>query len=268
MLDARLPVGVQVVGYDTGARTAESDATPALSVARDGRIEREPLERGRRLAYTLGERRCAGAVDGLEHVACHRPAAPHCALHRSTWICAKCTGTCLKAEMDCYQAHAIYLAAFAPDTFKVGVTKLPRLRTRLREQGADRGAHVRTVSNGRIARELEAGVAAQEPSVSDRIRVPTKIAGMGRSVDGEAWKRLLADFDVLETFTFEYGLGLDAAPVAETLATGTVVGTKGRVLVLERGGDRYAVDMRDLVGYELHRGTSSRKLQSSLGSFG
>jgi hypothetical protein len=52
------------------------------------------------------------------------------------------------------------------------------------------------------------------------------------------------------------------------LASGTVLGTKGRVLVLERDGGRFAVDMRDLVGYELEAGTSSRELQSSLGAFG
>jgi hypothetical protein len=39
-------------------------------------------------------------------------------------------------------------------------------------------------------------------------------------------------------------------------------------LVLERDGGRFAVDMRDLVGYELEAGTSSRELQSSLGAFG
>ena len=56
--------------------------------------------------------------------------------------------------------------------------------------------------------------------------------------------------------------------VAETLASGAVCGTKGRVLVLEREGGTYAVDMRRLVGYELQEGSSSRELQSSLGAFG
>lgn len=262
---------MQVVGYEPERATDECDApsVPALLVARDGRVEREPLVAGRELTYTLGERRCAGVTDGHEHTTCDRPKAPYCDVHHSTWVCAKCTGTCLKAEMDCFQTHAVYLAAFAPNTFKVGVTKLPRLVTRLREQGADCGAHIYTVSDGRIAREIEADLAA-EPTLglSDRVRVPTKIQGMGRSVDDGAWNRLLVEFDALETFSFDYGLGLDAAPVAETLASGTVVGTKGRVLVLERGGDRYAVDLRDLLGYELHRGTPSRELQSSLGSFG
>jgi hypothetical protein len=167
--------------------------------------------------------------------------------------------------MDCVDDHAIYLAAFAPETFKVGVTKAYRLETRLREQGADRGAHVRTVENGRIAREIEAELATGIP---DRVRVPAKLAGLDRSVDDAAWAALLDDFDPIETFAFDYGLGLAERPVAETLATGRVRGTKGRLLVLDHGGSTYAVDMRELVGYEVIEGDTDRRLQSSLGAFG
>ena len=255
---------VQVVGYDTGEGC---DREPALYVARNGAVEPEPLPPGRELAYTLGERRCAGAVDGTDHAACENSTAPYCDRHRSTWVCAKCTGTCLKAEMDCHQEHAVYLAAFAPATFKVGVTKLARLRTRLREQGADRGALLRTVANGRIAREIEAELAAETP-LPDAVRVATKVEGMGRSVDEAAWEQLLGSFEIRERFDLEYGLDLERAPVAETLASGAVRGTKGRVLVLERAGGTFAVDMRRLVGYELLEGSSSRELQSSLGAFG
>nr|WP_304449470.1 DUF2797 domain-containing protein [Halomarina sp. PSRA2] len=234
------------------------------SDAADGGVERVPLARGADLAFSLGERHCAGALTADGHVACDAPAAPYCEAHRSTWVCARCTGTCLKDEMDCYQEHAVYLAAFAPATFKVGVTRLERLETRLREQGADRGAHVHTVSNGRIARELEADIARD---VTDRVRVPTKVAGLHRRVDDEAWAALLADFDVAERFEFDYGLALADQPVPETLATGRVRGTKGRLLVLERETGTYAVDLRDLVGYELRDGASDRELQSSLASF-
>ena len=255
---------VQVVGYDTGEG---GDREPALLVAREGIVEREPLPAGRDLSYTLGERRCAGAVDGTDHAACENSTAPYCDRHRSTWVCAKCTGTCLKAEMDCHTEHAVYLAAFAPARFKVGVTKLARLRTRLREQGADRGALLRTVADGRVAREMEAELAAETP-LPDAVRVARKVEGMGHGVDETAWERLLAGFDVAERFDLEYGLDLERAPVAETLASGAVRGTKGRVLVLERESGTYAVDMRRLVGYELREGSSSRELQSSLGAFG
>jgi hypothetical protein len=57
-------------------------------------------------------------------------------------------------------------------------------------------------------------------------------------------------------------------PVPETVAAGTVCGTKGRLLVVERSGTTYAVDLRDLVGYEVSRGRGERDLQASLGAFG
>jgi hypothetical protein len=249
---------VQVVGYDTVSATL-------LVSDDDGAVETVALDSGTRLSWSLGDRHCAGTVYEDEHIACPNPETPYCPEHQSTWVCARCTGTCLKDEMDCYDDHAVYLAAFAPAAFKVGVTKAWRLETRLREQGADRGAHLFTVSNGRIAREREAELATD---LSDFVRVDTKRAGLGAPFDGAAWEALLADFDVTDTFSFDYGLDLTERPVAETIATGTVRGTKGRLLVLDHANTTYAVDVRDLVGYELTEGGTTRELQSSLGAFG
>ncbi|SIR09003.1 Protein of unknown function [Haladaptatus litoreus] len=252
---------MQIVGYDTGA---SGDGAPALLVSDEDSLSREELSVGSELEYTLGRRHCAGTFDGSVHVPCTRPGAPYCDAHTSTWICARCTGTCLKDEMDCYEPHAIYLAAFAPTTFKVGVTREWRLETRLKEQGADRAVHLQTVKDGRIARQLEAEIAEE---FTDRVRVPTKIRDLNRTVDESTWNDALSAFDPIASFDFDYGFELDSAPVHETLASGTVVGTQGRVLVLERGGTAYATDMRDLVGYELEAGTTERSLQASLGTF-
>ena len=252
---------MQIVGY----RRQSSDRPAAILVADDGRIEAVPLERGDELHYALGPRRCAGVIDGDRHVPCDAADAPHCDAHRDTWVCARCTGTCLKDEMDCYQEHAVYLAAFAPATFKVGVTRSERLETRLVEQGADRGAHVHTVSNGRIAREIEAELATD---IGDSVRTTAKIESLHREVDDDAWEDLLADHDVIDRFTFEYGLALDDRPIRETIASGTVRGAQGRLLALDRSGSTYAVDVRDLVGHEVSIGSPDRDLQSTLGTFG
>ena len=56
--------------------------------------------------------------------------------------------------------------------------------------------------------------------------------------------------------------------MSETIATGTVRGTQGRLLVLDNAGSTYAVDMRQLVGYDVREGGTDRDLQSSLGAFG
>jgi hypothetical protein len=247
---------VQIVGYQ---RTPS-----ALVLANDGSVETVSLEPGTDLVYTLSERHCAGSLTNGEHIACKNDAAPYCAAHTTSWVCARCTGTCLKDEMDCYDDHAVYLAAFAPNTFKVGVTRLERLSTRLREQGADRAAHIHTVPNGRIAREIESEIADE---ITDRVRVPTKIAGIHQTVNEEAWNELLTEHEPIEICAFDYGLDLNRQPVPETLATGTVRGTKGRILVLDRSEGTYAVDMRDLVGYELIEQASERNVQSTLTTF-
>jgi hypothetical protein len=248
------------VGYDVAV-----EEPAGLVLSGDGGVERESLAPGREPAYSLGDRHCAGTFDGDVHTRCERAGAPYCDQHTDRWPCARCTGECSLPLDSCREEHAIYLAAFAPSTFKVGVTRSWRLDRRLREQGADRAAHLRTVADGRVARQIEADIAVD---IGDRVRVPTKIDGLHRQVDETAWEALLADYDPVETFDFEYGLDLSERPVVETLLSGTVRGTKGRVLVIEKGGTTYAVDMRDLVGHEVTAGDVDRDRQSSLGAFG
>src|SRR5699024_7069431 len=100
--------------------------------------------------------------------------------------------------------HAIYLAGFSPDLFKVGVTRSWRLEIRLREQGADRAAHVSTVPDGRIARERESEISTDH-GITERVRVATKIRGLAAPFDESAWQRLLERFEVIERFDFDYG---------------------------------------------------------------
>jgi hypothetical protein len=161
----------------------------------------------------------------------------------------------------------VYLAALAPDLFKVGITKSWRLSTRLREQGADRAAHVFTVADGAIARQVEQDV-DEDPRLTQQIQVSQKLPGLHRDVDEQMWTQLLEDFTVHNRFVFDYGLNLANQPVPETMLSGTVRGVQGRVLVLERAETMYAVDMRDMVGHEVSEGAQERELQSSLGSWG
>jgi hypothetical protein len=245
---------VQIVGYETVP-------DPALLLAEDGEVTRLALSPGTELDYSLGERHCAGVVQNDRHDACPNPGAPYCETHTVPWSVAN------NADSD--EEHVVYLAAFAPDVFKVGVTRTWRLETRLREQGADRGARAFTVADGRIARQLESDL-NEDDRLTEWVRVPAKVAGLHREVDERAWSALLSEFDVGEDgrFAFDYGLALDDQPVPETLLAGEVRGVKGRVLVIERVGTTYAVDIRDLVGHELEEEREERDLQSSLGAFG
>ena len=253
---------MQIVGYET-APVGEEDS-PALLLAEDGELTRTPLTPRTELQYSLGDRFCAGTTENGEHFPCSNESAPYCDQHTSRWACARCTGDCSMPLETCHEEHAIYLAAFAPATFKVGVTRSWRLETRLREQGADRAAHLRTVANGRVARRIEAEIAAD---IGDRVRVPTKIHGLHESVDTERWEQLCTDYEPIEEFSFAYDFSLSERPMAETIASGTVRGTQGRVLILDRAGSTYAVNLRDLVGYEVTEGGTDRALQSSFAAF-
>ena len=247
-----VPGPVQVVGY-------ESVPDPALLLAENGEVTRLALDREVELDYSLDERHCAGTLQDGRHDACPNAGSPYCEVHTVPWSVAN------NADSD--EEHVVYLAAFAPDTFKVGVTRSWRLETRLREQGADRGARAFTVADGRVAREVESDLNGDD-RLTEWVRVPTKIRGFHREVDEPAWTALLGEFDVVDRFAFDYDLGLADQPVPETLLAGVVRGVKGRVLVVERAGTIYAVDLRDLVGYELTEGREGRDLQSSLGAFG
>ncbi|MFT4946978.1 MAG: hypothetical protein ACI8TL_001216 [Natronomonas sp.] len=254
---------MQIVGYETAP---VSDGEAKLLIAENSDVRTEGLAVGTDLSYRLGRRHCGGTIEYETngHTSCDREQAPYCDRHTSRWACARCTGDCDLPLESCREEHAIYLAAFAPETFKVGVTRSWRLETRLREQGADRAAHVRTVEDGRIARQIEAEIATE---IGDRVRVPTKRRGLHRSVDSDRWGDVLGGYDPIRTYEFEYGLDLSARPMSETIAAGTVRGTQGRLLVLDREGSTYAVDLRDLVGYELTAGKTDRALQSSFSAF-
>ncbi|MDR5657041.1 DUF2797 domain-containing protein [Halodesulfurarchaeum sp. HSR-GB] len=251
---------MQVVGYEPGTPTAPA----ALELATDGTVSTLELTRGKTLDYGLGERHCAGATDGTDHHACARPTAPYCDIHSTTWACATCRGNCGMPLETCHEEHVVYLAAFEPATFKVGVTRSWRFERRLAEQGARRGVQIKTVENGRIARQIEADLAAEVP---DRIPVEWKIDGLAQTLDHAAWESVIESHTIEEAVEFDWGLDLSTRPITATMAAGTVRGTRGRVLVLERGESTYAIDLRDLVGFELQDDAAESERQASLGAF-
>lgn len=237
---------MRVVGYDS--------LEPALLVAPGP--ARTPL-RGRIELYP-GERRCAGAFDDGEHAPCDAPVenSPFCRHHTEWSPCAACRGECLKDEMDCLQPHVVYLALFAPDVLKVGVTRRGRFRRRLREQGADAGEILAVLPDGREARRIEAAA-----PYSDRVNIEEKARGLHLEPESELLSEARIEFDYLEESLGSRPIRLGPGdPVV-----GEMVGVKGRLLVLESGGTPYAVDLMDLVGFELDG--AAAPVQSSLNRF-
>lgn len=259
---------MQIVGYDASNPTT-NPPEPAVVYLADtaGSIELLELSPGTTLSYSLETRHCAGSIeeDGV-HTRCENPAAPYCTQHETVWQCAICRGDCSKPLPACDEPHAIYLAAFAPDIFKVGVTREWRLVERLTEQGADRGVLLNTVSDGRIARQRERELSSTTDLI-ERVRADRKREGFAADVDESAWSSVVEQFSTHRQFTFDYGVSAQHEPLSDVLLHGDVQATKGRFILLDVDGTEYAVDMKNLLGWELQQAEPDTVHQSSFGTF-
>ena len=138
---------------------------------------------------------------------------------------------------------------------------MSRLITRLKEQGARKAAHIETVSNGRTARQIERGIADK---IKDRVISKEKINGIGQYVSEKEWNTIIADYKTVKTFDLEYGFELEYPPIPAVILSGEIIGIEGRFLILKISNDNYAVDLRDLIGYEIEEGNQEISLQTSL----
>lgn len=236
---------MRVVGYDSLAEELVVAPGP----------ERVPLEG--ELELLPGERRCPGALRDGEWVGCGElvGSGAFCPEHSDWSPCAACRGECLKEEKDCFEAHVLYLALFAPDVVKVGVTKRDRFERRMREQGADAGRVLAVFPDGESARRAEA-------AAPHRDAVPT--AEKMRSLHREPDPELLRDgFEEFRYFARPPVRPVRLGPGDPVV--GGVVGVKGRVLVVENKDVFYGVDLRDLVGFSLDG--SGSPVQSAFSAF-
>ncbi len=263
---------MQIVGYESGLEGLEYDIInglenkpepPSLLIGNKNKVEKIHLVQGETIDYSLKDRHCAGRISEGAHEYCRNEKSPYCENHISDWVCARCTGNCNLPIPNCKETHAVYIAAFSPSIFKVGVTRMPRLITRLREQGARKAAHIETVSDGRTARQIERKIAS---GMKDRVIAKEKLNGLGQNVNRKKWEVVMSEFKSAKIFNFDYGFELDYPPIPAKILTGKIVGVEGRFLVLKIAKDNYAVDLRGITGCEIEKGNEKREisLQSSL----
>lgn len=127
----------------------------------------------------IGKKFCTGFYkDGMYHpcpnkleiVSGHQ--CNECKLNDDFFYCMQCDGTrCINEKMrqECINRnYYIYLAAFGP-VLKVGVSFERRLQERLVEQGADFGAKVCFIKDGKSVRTIEQRI-KNELGIVDRLR--------------------------------------------------------------------------------------------------
>ncbi|MGA3359458.1 MAG: DUF2797 domain-containing protein [Halobacteriota archaeon] len=200
----------------------------------------ELLPLAHNLSLGVGRRTCIGRWQAGVYHPCDSVEIPACGSCREFNACAICTGTCLKDEKTCLEEHAVYIAMFRPDIFKIGVTKASRLTDRLRRR-RERELQKRYGINGTVRH-------------SQKMHVDTEL-------DWTAWEAMKAKMDVHDEIKLRYfdlPLWMRPLPVKDMLL-GRVIGVKGRLVVLEKDGTLYGFDLNHILGAEIFPIRSSKR---------
>ena len=213
------------------------------------------------LSLGIGRRTCIGTWQAGVYRPCDSEEVPVCGSCQQFNACAICTGTCLKDEKTCLEEHAVYVAMFRPDIFKIGVTKASRLDDRLREQGADVAAVADYVADGELARRCEREL-QKRYGIKGTVRHSQKML-VDTELDWAAWDAMKAKMDIDDETKLRYfDLPLWMRPLqVKDMLLGRVIGVKGRLVVLEKDATLYGFDLNDILGAEvLPIGSSKRQI--------
>lgn len=184
--------------------------------------------------------------------------------------CLRCTGDrCGNAarRSNCvFSDHYVYLAAYTPELFKVGVTRIERFERRILEQGAWGGIAI-AAAGGQEVRRIESAIS--RAGWPDRVQMLPLLADDPMPADqAEELLRMqtrriiqrLPDERIVSDGPFVYHAkhypqvpGMTPRtldPEADPLA-GTILGIRGGWLVLDAAGEKVAVSLRNLNGREL-----------------
>ena len=184
--------------------------------------------------------------------------------------CLRCTGDrCGNAarRSNCvFSDHYVYLAAYTPELFKVGVTRIERFERRILEQGAWGGIAI-AAAGGQEVRRIESAISrvgwpdrvqmlpllADKPmdkeQAEELLRLQTR-----RIIQRLPEERIVADGPFV--YHAEHYPQIDGMvprtldPQVDPLA-GTILGIRGGWLLLKAGEENVAVSLRNLNGREL-----------------
>ena len=229
------------------------------------------------LELKLGEKTCIGYFKAGKHYKCpyknkteFENNCSDCQRMDDFFHCIKCNGSsCINEKMrkECTQNnYFIYLAAFNT-LLKVGISHEQRLLERLVEQGADFGAKIAFVKDGKTVRETEQKV-KNYLHITDRIRGNEKqdmlFANPNLSVIrlSNAINKLKGNgFPLIhpEIYDMRKYYRLENTPSkpkkidikTNTKIKGRVVSAKGNILVLKNKNNFYSLNAHALIGREI-----------------
>ncbi|MDD5096574.1 MAG: DUF2797 domain-containing protein [Candidatus ainarchaeum sp.] len=157
------------------------------------------------------------------------------------------------AEQFLNRPYSIYLVSFG-DLVKCGVTKMERVRERVREQGADFFVELMRLENGKDAYEMEA-LLQQEYGFRNAVRNDTKLKLLGKENKEPIGKALalLKESVAFGEFVLDGAnveeLGYNVPPSFEVAdeIEGKITGAKGQLLFFENGSAK-VVNMKKMGG--------------------
>ncbi len=235
----------------------------------------EKIKLKNEISFVLGEKHCIGYIsNGIRYKCLNKtsnfnPLCKSCEQKDMYYLCRKCDGTkCLNPKMRerCKEnLYHLYIAMIGTIP-KVGISASFRLKERLIEQGADFGAHIMSIVDGKEARIVEQKL-SKYLGITDRINSQTKmkmlksdvgkcVATLNKIISKLKFCGLVKDFEV---YDFRKYYNIENVPEQpkklvirpKTKIEGKVVAVKGNIVVIESEKEFKCFDAQHLVGYEI-----------------
>lgn len=228
-----------------------------------------------KISLKLGNKHCIGYVINNIRYECLKSTnnfnalCPSCQKKDMFYSCIKCDGSrCINPNMreKCKKTlYHIYIAMIGVIP-KVGISAAFRIKERLIEQGADFGAIIMSIVDGKEARKLEQRL-SKYLNIADKVNSKRKvlsllsnvnecIANLNKIISKLKFSGLISDFEIYD-FRKHYSLeNIWEQPIKinikpNTVIKGKVVATKGNIIVIENRQKLYSFDAQHLVGYEI-----------------
>jgi len=231
------------------------------------------------VSLKLGRKTCVGYYRDGRHFECPKSmpveSAWHCnecRLNDDYFLCIQCTGNeCLntKQREDCSeQIYYIYLAAFS-NILKVGISIERRITERLVEQGADLGALIALVKDGKEVRLIEQQI-CKKLNIVDRIRgfqkhelifgdpnaAAINILNAVKKLKGNGFDKYTIKPEIHDLRPYYRLHNVVGNPqrvdVTDNLTiNGNIVAAKGNIIIFENQGNFYSLNSHELIGREL-----------------
>lgn len=258
----------------------DTENRPFLEWQIGGKTERgDVLGQELSLAFDFSTKYCTGWVDFENH--CNQVCPDSATVDGKYENCLKCrdrTGfnpafynadsVSAQQEKINQNPHFVYLAYFAPEAIKVGISQEERGIRRLLEQGARLAVKLETFASALIARQYEAKIAGLD-GIIETVAASKKLGMIKQPLDTAAAEQALAD--TLIRIQQKLGLdfpnrtlimcdeyfhtdGRDLSSVIDmtghkTMA-GVVISVIGSVLITEYDGQLLAYNVKKFIGYQ------------------